>query len=156
MSEPYEPIEPIEPTPGAFAALSMDAIVRGGAVTALLCGPLAIVNSLAQSGRDNPSSGIGALFSLLILMSAGVGGWVAGGSAPGRAVPNGAAAAAAGYLVVQAIGLLVATVSGGVDGLALIGMVYLSLLMATCGMIGAAIANRQHRAGQAEEQGEPT
>lgn len=155
MSEPNEPSEPREPAGGALAALRFDAIVRGGAVTALLCGPLAVANSLAQSGRQDPSPAVGAIFSLLILMSAGAGGWVAGRSAPGRAVPNGAVAAAAGYLVVQAIGLLVAAVSGGVDGLALIGIVYLSLLMATCGMIGAAIANRQHRAEQ-ENRGEPT
>ncbi len=156
MSEPYDPTEPAEPTGGVIAALRLDAILRGAAVTALLSGPLAIINSLAQSGRDNPSPAVGALFSLLILMSAAVGGWVAGKNAPGRAIPNGAAAAAAGYLLVQLIGVVVATASGGIDGLAFVGIIYLSLLMATCGMIGAAIANRQHRAGQAVEQGEQT
>ena len=155
MSEPIEPYEPTEPTGGAFAALRLDAIVRGAAVTALLSGPLAIVNSLAQSGRQDPSPAVGAIFSLLILMSAAAGGWMAGKHAPGRAIPNGAAAAAAGYLLVQLIGVVVAAASGGIGGLAFIGIIYLSLLMATCGMIGAAIANRQHRAEQ-ENRGEPT
>ena len=136
---------PPGPTRGALSPLHPQAIGRGAVTTAVLCGPLAIVNSLAQSGRDTPSPTVGALFSLLILMSAAVGGWVAGRHAPGRALPNGAAAAALGYLVVQVIGLVVAASSGGFDGLALIGVAYLTLLMATCGMIGAAIANRVHR-----------
>lgn len=145
-----EPSGPPGGAAGALAALRPDAIGRGAIVTAVLCGPLAIINSLAQSGRDSPSSSVGALFSLLILMSAAAGGWVAGRRAPGRALPNGAAAAALGYLVVQAVGLVVAATTGGIDGLALLGIVYLSLLMATCGMIGAAIANRAHRNEQSD------
>jgi hypothetical protein len=81
---------------------------------------------------------------LLILSSAALGGWVAGRRAPGRTLPNGAAAAAGGYLVIQALGLVVAASQGTLDALSLVGVAYLTLLMSTCGLLGGALANRRN------------
>ncbi|MEZ5373247.1 MAG: hypothetical protein R2704_11000 [Microthrixaceae bacterium] len=147
------PSGPTGPDGGASppASLSTEAVLHGGLVTALLCGPLALANWAAQAGRSEPSAGVAAVFSLLILLSAGVGGWRAGSRAPDRPLPNGAAAAAAGYLAVQAVGLVVAAASGGLDLGTVVGVAYLAVLMATCGMIGAAIGHR--RAGAAANPG---
>ena len=99
MSLPHGP-GPGNPEP----TLAREAVLHGAVVPAALCGPLALANWAAQSGRTQPSAGVAALFSLLILVSAGVGGWKAQAKAPEHPLPNGAAAAAAGYLVVQELG----------------------------------------------------
>lgn len=136
-----------------FSSLNRAAILHGGLTTAALCAPLALANWAAQAGRSEPSGGVAALFSMLILVAAGVGGWRAESRAPEHPLPNGAAAAASGYLLVQAVGLVVAAASGGLDLGTVVGVAYLAVLMATCGMIGAAVAHR--RSTSATKLGDP-
>jgi hypothetical protein len=115
--------------------LSWPAIWRAGVSVAVFLLPIAIVMEITRP------KGVGLLLGfLLILFLAAVAGFGAAKLAPDHPLPNGAAAAALGYAIVQGIGIVHHLVSGG--GVSPISYVYLALLMASCGMLGAMLERR--------------
>jgi hypothetical protein len=115
--------------------LHWSAIWRAGLSVATILLPVAIVMEVVRP------RGLGlALCFVLILFLAAVSGFGAARLAPDHPLPNGAAAAALGYAIVQGIGIIHHAIAGG--GVSPIAYVYLALLMASCGMLGAMLERR--------------
>ena len=113
--------------------------------------PVALVQQwLVDDGSIDETSVPSLLFFFLYLFLGGVAGFGAGKLAPDRPVPNGAAAAAFAYGLVQAVGIARRLITG--DELSsLIVYVYLALLMATCGTLGAML-ERKSRSMRRDQQ----
>lgn len=122
--------------------LRWSAIWRAAASVTTFALPLGIAQQwLADSGRIASGSSVNYLFFAAILFCATLGGFGAAKLAPDAALPNGAAAGALAYLVVQAGGALRRLIVGA-DIANPLGWIYLALLMATMGMAGAALEQR--------------
>ena len=119
--------------------LHWGAIWRSGVSVAVLLLPIAIVMEITR-----PHGGALLLGFLAILFLAAVSGFGAAKLSPEPPLPNGAAAAALGYAIVQGIGIVHHIVSGG--GVSPISYLYLALLMASCGMLGAMLERRTRAA----------
>jgi hypothetical protein len=115
--------------------LEWSAIWRAALSMAFLYLPIALLMEALHL------SSTGALpFYLLILAIAAMGGFGAAKLAPERPLPNGAAAAALGYAIVQGIGIVKHLITG--QRSSWLGYVFLALLLATCGMLGAMLERR--------------
>jgi len=115
--------------------LVWNAIWRAGLSLALLFLPIALVMEALDL------TDVEALpFFAVILFLGGVGGFGAAKLAPERPLPNGAAAAAFGYVLVQGIGVIRHLITG--EDSTIVTYVFLTLLMATCGMLGAMVERR--------------
>lgn len=115
--------------------LRWTAIWQPALSVALFLLPVAIVMEAVR-----PSGAVLGLCFVGILFLAATAGFGAAKLAPERPLPNGAAAAALSYAIVQSIGIVSHLVSG--EGSAFLTYVYLALLMATCGMLGAMLERR--------------
>jgi hypothetical protein len=122
--------------------LRWDAIWRAGLSVSMFLLPVALVQQwLVDDGSIDDTSLGSLLFFFVYLFLAGVAGFGAGKLAPDRPIPNGAAAAAFAYALVQAVGVVRRVITG--DELSSpIVYVYLALLMATCGTLGAMLERR--------------
>jgi hypothetical protein len=119
--------------------LHWSAIWRAGVSVAVLLLPIAIIMEITR-----PHGAALLLGFVVILFLAAVAGFGAAKLSPEHPLPNGAAAAALGYVIVQGIGVVHHIVSGG--GVSPISYAYLALLMATCGMLGAMLERRTRAA----------
>ena len=128
MSDQNEPV-------GVLDGLVWGAIWRAGLSLAFLFLPIALImESLELSDTE-------ALpFFAVILFLGAVGGFGAAKLAPDRPLPNGAAAAAFGYVLVQGIGVIRHLFTG--EDSTVLTYIFLALLMATCGMLGAMLERR--------------
>ncbi len=81
------------------------------------------------------------LITFVILVLGMVAGFGAAKLARTHVLPNGAAAGALTYLIAEVASLVRAAVFGGTSQ-PFIGVIYLALLMATCGMFGAGLERR--------------
>ena len=115
--------------------LKWSAIWRAGLSASFLLLPVAILQQVLR-----PSGSGQFLFYLLYLVLAAVAGFGGAKLAQERPIPNGAAAAALGYLVVQAVGVLRRLFDS--DPIRPLAYISLALLMATCGMFGAMLERR--------------
>ena len=115
--------------------LVWNAVWRAGLSLAFLFLPIALIMETLEL------SDLEALpFFALILFLGAVGGFGAAKLAPERPLPNGAAAAAFGYVLVQGLGVILHLVQGEEN--AWLTYIFLALLMATCGMLGAMVERR--------------
>ncbi len=117
-----------------FGGLRWSAIWRAAGAMAVFLVPV----GLLQASQDGSAALILTGVILLLGMVAGFG---AAKLAVDRPIPNGAAAGALAYLIVQGAGV-VRRVVAGEDLPSAVNVVYLALLMATCGMVGAALERR--------------
>lgn len=115
--------------------LDWPAVWRPAVSIALALLPIAIIQAtLSPSGIVN-----GLLFGLILFLCAAAG-FGAARLAPDRPLPHGAAAGALSYGLVQTVGVVLRLARG--EELAPVGYVYLALLCATCGMLGAMLGRR--------------
>ena len=125
-----------------LAGLRWNAIWRAALSVATFALPIGLCQQwLRDSDRMEAGSPANYLFFLAILGCGALGGFGAAKLAPHDPLPNGAAAAALAYLGVQAAGIVRRLVAGDPISSPL-AWIYLSLLMATCGMLGAALERR--------------
>jgi putative membrane protein (TIGR04086 family) len=115
--------------------LRWEAIWRAGLSMAFLLLPIGIVMEALEL-----SDAAALPFFLVIMVIAAVGGFGAAKLAPERPLPNGAAAAAFGYAIVQGIGVVRHLIAG--EDSSFVTYAFLALLMATCGMLGAMLERR--------------
>jgi hypothetical protein len=134
--------DPEAPRVSAVRALRWDAIWRAAVSVSVFLLPIGIVQRVLVD-NDTIEAGSAASFGFfgVILLLGAIAGFGAAKLARERPVPNGAAAAALAYLIVQGAGLIRRAVTGGSLPSPL-SVVYLALLMATCGMLGAALERR--------------
>lgn len=111
------------------------AVWRAGLSVSCFLLPLAIVQQVLR-----PQGAAALVFFLAYLVLAAVAGFGAAKLAAERPLPNGVAAAVFGYAVVQGIGIVRRLVTG--DAISPVAYVYLALLMATAGMLGAMLERR--------------
>jgi len=123
-------------------ALRWDAIWRAAVSVSVFLLPIGILQRVLVD-NDTIEAGSAASFAFfaVILVLGAIAGFGAAKLARERPIPNGAAAAALAYLIVQGAGLVRRLVSGG-SLPSPFSVVYLALLMATCGMLGAALERR--------------
>jgi hypothetical protein len=108
--------------------------------------PLGILQQwLVDDGRIDESGSVSLLFVAVILFLAAVCGYGAARLATGLLLEHGAAAAGLAYVIVQGVGIVRRVIVGEDVISHLPSYVYLALLMATCGMLGAMLERRQRR-----------
>ena len=119
--------------------IERDALLKGMAVTILVCLPLALLSQAVADGDDDAGS-LGILLFLAVLAGFVLGGWVAARSAPGAPITNGAVAALAGYAVIQGVALVVRLVGG--EDVNVVAIVFNGIAAYGCGLVGALAADR--------------
>jgi hypothetical protein len=119
--------------------IERDALLKGTAVTIVVCLPLALLSQAVADG-DGEAGSLGVLLFLAVLAGFVLGGAVAARSAPEAPITNGAVAALAGYAVIQGVALLV-RLAGGED-VNLVAIVFNGIAAYGCGLVGALIAGR--------------
>lgn len=125
-----------------MSQLRWDAIWRAAISVSLFLIPMGIIQRVLIDHGTIDKGGTAALvLSALILTLGAVAGFGAAKLARTHVLPNGAAAAALAYLIAQAAGLLRRAIMGGTIP-SVVTIAYLALLMATCGMLGAALERR--------------
>jgi len=124
------------------ATLYWFAIWRAAVTTATFALPLGLFQQwLIGSERISKSDPSNYLIYFGILFCGALGGYAAAKLAPDSWQQNGAAAAALAYFAIQVAGAIRQIIVGE-DISSPLGWIFLALLMATCGMLGA----RVHRA----------
>jgi len=127
---------------GTGLDLRWSAIWRPAMSVSLFLLPIGIAQRVLVDNGTLEKGGAGSLLiSLIILVLGAIAGFGAAKLAPERPLPNGAAAAALAYGIVQGGGLLRKLFAGGTL-VSPVQLVYLALLMATCGMAGAALERK--------------
>ncbi len=122
--------------------LKWAAIWRPAVSVSLFLLPIGIAQRVLVDRGTLEKGGTGSLLiSLVILILGAIAGFGAAKLAPQRPLPNGAAAAALAYLIVQGGGLVRKFIAGGTL-VSPVQLMYLALLMATCGMFGAALERK--------------
>lgn len=119
--------------------LDWRAIGIGAAVAIAISLPLAILSQVLSDFGDGGGSAIVILFFFLVLAGFVVGGFVAGSKRAESPLTHGILAAAAAYLLVQAVGIVLNLARG--DELDLFGLVFNAGLAAAMGLLGGWIAN---------------
>lgn len=120
------------------------AVAVGAGVALAICVPAAILAQvLDRAGTvDDDSSWLLVLF-VVILLGMGVGGYVAAVRRLDAPLTNGAVAALAAYLLVQAIGAVRLLAAG--DDVTWAAIPFFALLAAAAGMAGGLVADRRAR-----------
>lgn len=125
-----------------MSQLRWDAIWRAAISVSLFLIPIGILQRVLIDNDTIVQGGPAALvLSALILTLGAVAGFGAAKLARTHVLPNGAAAAALAYLIAQTAGLIRRSITGGTTP-SVVTIAYLALLMATCGMLGAALERR--------------
>lgn len=130
----------------SIAPSSFDAraVMPGAMVTLVIALPAGIVNQvLVDRGAIEEGSPLALVFFAIIVLAGVVGGFVSGRRAPDSPLLHGAMASASAYVIVQGIGVIRRLIAG--DSLSWLSYLYLAVLMATCGMVGALVANHRNR-----------
>ena len=124
-------------------AVSWDvqAIVKGAAVSIVVCLPLALIaEAIAGAEEDDPSSWAFLLF-FGVLVGFVLGGFVAARSARDYPYTNGAVAAVAAFAVIQGVAIVVRLV--GDEPVRYVAVVFNGLLAYGCGLTGALAGSRR-------------
>lgn len=131
-------------------ALNAPAVLRGALVTLVIATPaVLIIRALGETADGTDQSNWVSLAFVFVLIAYISGGWVAARRSIETPFVNGAAAPAAGFVVVQTIAWIA---SGG--GISVIAALFNLLLAATIGVVGAGLGGM--RGTLAGGGGEPT
>ena len=125
--------------PGRLSAL---VVARGAAAGLLIAMPAAFANSVLADQTPKPRGAINVSF-LIVFVGFALAGWVAGREAPGQIAKHGALAALAAFVPVEVIAVL-----GRLDrhvGVSIFAIVFVGLLAACLGTMGAAFGGRNHK-----------
>ena len=124
--------------------LELEPIVKGAAVSIVVCLPLALLSqAIADSTDDDPSRWAFVLF-FGVLLGFVLGGYVTARNALDYPYTNGAIAALAAYVVIQGVAVVVRLV--GDEDVRVVAIVFNGLVSYGCGLTGALIGARR-RAG---------
>ena len=134
-------------------AVDRRAVLIGALVAAAVVLPAAFLNAAVAPDEGDDASAAVYLAYLLILGGFFVGGFVAGRLQPNTPLVHGAVAAALAYLVLQGAFVVRRVVAG--ESVAVFGIVFLTLLVASCGMGGGLLASWRHgrRIDRASQEG---
>ncbi|WP_421119751.1 hypothetical protein ACE2AJ_20745 [Aquihabitans daechungensis] len=119
-------------------------IARGAAAGLVLAVPAAFANSVFADQTPKPRGAINLSF-LVVFLGFGLAGWMAGREAPGQVAKHGALAALAAFVPVEVIAVL-----GRLDreaGVSIFAIVFVGLLAACLGTMGAAAGGRKRKGG---------
>ncbi len=135
MQPNLQPLPELTPT---------QAWVRGTVTALVVALPAGILNQLLVSSGDVAGgSPWAAVFWVLIVFGGAAGGWTVIRLSPRAHLGWAAGAAAAAYVVVQAIGVVRRLAAG--EAISWLAYPFLLLLMAVCGMLGGMFAARTVR-----------
>lgn len=118
----------------------LQAVWRGAVTALVVVLPVAVFNNVLVADGEDPSSPLVLLLFGLILLGGASGGWAVIRLSSRAGLPHAAAAAAAAYVVAQALGVVLRLLRG--DDVNWLGYPLAALLMATCGMLGGMFARR--------------
>lgn len=142
-------------TPHPLPELSpAQALWRGVVTTLVVALPVGVMNQvLVDSGDVEAGSPVTLVFVVLILFGGAAGGWAVLRLSPAARLAHAAAASAIAYVLVQGGGILKRLIWGP-DEFSWFAYAFLTILMATCGMLGGMFARRWHRGyGASPEEG---
>ncbi len=115
--------------------LDLEAVLKGMAISIVVCLPLALLSqAIADSTDDDPSRWAFLLY-LGVLLGFALGGFVTGRAAREYPYTNGAVAALAAFVVIQGVGIVVRLVGG--DPIHVVAAVFNGLVAYGCGLTGA-------------------
>lgn len=119
----------------SLKTLDLEAVLKGMAVSIVVCLPLALLSqAIADSTDDDPSRWAFLLY-LGVLLGFALGGFVTGRAAREYPYTNGAVAALAAFVVIQGVGIVVRLVGG--DPIHVVAAVFNGLVAYGCGLTGA-------------------
>ena len=104
--------------------------------------PAALLNVVLANQTPKPQAGINLSF-LAVFFGFGLAGWLAGREAPGQLAKHGALAAAAAFVPVELVVILGRPDRGAAA--IVFGIVFIGLLAACLGTIGATIGGRKRK-----------
>jgi putative membrane protein (TIGR04086 family) len=131
-------------TDDGASRLSGLVIARGAATGLILAIPAAFANTVFADQTPKPRAAINVSF-LVVFLGFVLAGWLAGREAPGQRAKHGALAAVAAFVPVQVVGLLGRFDRGA--GISIFSIVFIGLLAACLGTIGASIGGRNRKGG---------
>jgi hypothetical protein len=115
-------------------ALDLEAVLKGMAISIVVCLPLALASQAIADSDGDPSRWAFALY-LGVLLGFALGGFVTGRTARDLPYTNGAVAALTAYVVIQGVGIVVRLVGGHPVHVA--AAVFNGLIAYGCGLTGA-------------------
>lgn len=136
---PEQDIPTPEPDP---TRLSGRVTARAAATGLLVAMPAAFVNVVLANQTPKPQAGINVSF-LAVFVGFGLAGWMAGREAPGQLAKHGALAAFAAFVPVELVVILGRPDRGAAA--VVFGIVFIGLLAACIGTIGATIGGRKRK-----------
>lgn len=147
MSDSVAPFDaPEEDLPTASTGdptrLSGLVLARGAATGLLIALPAAFANSVLADQTPKPRGAINLSF-LLVFVGFALAGWLAGREAPGQLAKHGALAALVAFVPVEVIAVL-GRLDRGV-GISVFSIVFVGLLAACMGTLGAAVGGRNRK-----------
>lgn len=134
MTAPVEPSAPV--------GVQWLVIARGAATGLIIAAPAAFMNVVLANQTPKPQAGINISF-LVVFVGFVLAGWMAGREAPAQAAKHGALAAVGAFVLVEAIVILGRPDRGA--GAVIFGFVFIGLLAACLGTIGASIGSRKRK-----------
>lgn len=117
-------------------------IARGAATGLLVAMPAAFLNVVLANQAPKPQAGINLSF-LAVFVGFGLAGWLVGREAPSQVAKHGAVAAVAAFVPVEVVVILGRPDRGAAA--IVFGIVFIGLLAACLGTIGASIGNRKRK-----------
>lgn len=121
--------------------LERDALLKGMAVAIVICLPLALVSNIVRDNDDE--SALLPLLFLAVAAGFAAAGWTAARSAQASPYSNGAVAALLGFLVIQAVAIVVRL--AGDEPIGFSRIIGTALIAYASGLLGALLASRRAR-----------
>lgn len=137
-----EPVATSAPDPGRVSGL---VVARGAATGLVIAMPAAFANVVLADQTPKPRGAINLSF-LVVFVGFGLAGWLAGREAPGQTAKHGALAALAAFVPVEVVALLGRFDRGA--AISIFGIVFIGLLAACLGTIGASVGGRTRKGKQ--------